>query len=81
KQTGSNWDSLQLVQDRMKTFFISEERYQTGSTLYYIPVMPLFEMLHDPKRKRTAHLLVSVCSYLYHIADIPYYRQENSYLY
>jgi hypothetical protein len=81
KQTGSNWDSLQLVQDRMKTFFISEERYQTGSTLYYIPVMPLFEMLHDPKRKRTAHLLISVCSYLYHIADIPYYRQENSYLY
>lgn len=81
KQTGSNWDSLQLVQDRKKTFFISEERYRTGSTLYYIPVMPLFEMLHDPKRKRTAHLLVSVCSYLYHIADIPYYRQENSYLY
>jgi hypothetical protein len=81
KQTGSNWDSLQLVQDSKKTFFISEERYRTGSTLYYIPVMPLFEMLHDPKRKRTAHLLVSVCSYLYHIADIPYYGQENSYLY
>ncbi|TEB41257.1 hypothetical protein D0809_26450, partial [Flavobacterium circumlabens] len=26
-------------------------------------------------------LLISVCSYLYHIADIPYFRQENSYLY
>lgn len=81
KQTGKNWDSLQLVQDKKKTFFISEERYRTGSTLYYIPVMPLFEMLHDPKHKQAAHLLISVCSYLYHIADIPYYRQENSYLY
>lgn len=81
KQTGGNWDNLQLVQDKKKTFFISEERYSTGATLYYIPVMPLFEMLHDPKRKKTAHLLASVCSYLYHIADIPYYRQENSYLY
>lgn len=81
KMTDSNWDSLQLLQDGKKTFFISEERYRTGSTLYYIPILPIFEMLHDPKRKRTAHLLVSVFSYLYHIADIPYYRQENSYLY
>jgi hypothetical protein len=81
KQKACNWDSLQLVQDRKKTFFISEERYSTGATLYYIPVMPLFEMLNDPMRKKTAQLLVSVCSYLYHIADIPYYRQESSYLY
>jgi hypothetical protein len=38
-------------------------------------------MLKDPKRKKSAQLLVSVCSYLYHIADIPYYRQESTYLY
>lgn len=81
KQMVYNWDNLQLVQDRKKTFFISEERYSTGATLYYIPVMPLFEMLNDPMRKNTAQLLVSVCSYLYHIVDIPYYRQESSYLY
>lgn len=81
KRTVTNWDSLRLVQDSKKTFFISEERYDTGTTLYYIPIVPLFKMLHDPKRKKTAQLLVSVCSYLYHIADIPYYRQEESYLY
>ena len=49
--------------------------------MYYIPVVPLFKMLKDPKRKKTAQLLLSVCSYLYHIAQIPYYRQEESYLY
>ncbi len=81
KQRNANWDNLRLVQDSKKTFFISEERYCTGSTLYYIPVIPLFQMLHDPERKKTAQLLISVCSYLYYIADIPYYRQENSYLY
>jgi hypothetical protein len=81
KQRNVNWDNLRLVQVSKKTFIASEEWYNTGSTLYYIPIMPLFQMLHDPKRKRTAQLLVSVCSYLYHIADIPYYRQENSYLY
>jgi hypothetical protein len=81
KQNNANWENLRLVQDSKKTFFTSEERYSTGTTLYYIPIAPLFQMLHDPKRKKTAQLLVSVCSYLYHIADIPYYRQENSYLY
>jgi hypothetical protein len=81
KRTNINWDSFKLVQDSKETYFTSEERYSTGSTLFYIPIAPLFQMLHDPKRKKTAQLLVSVCSYLYHIADIPYYRQENSYLY
>ena len=81
KQNNVNWDSLRLVQDSKKTFFTSEERYSTRTTLYYIPIVPLFQMLNDPKRKKTAQLLVSVCSYLYHIVDIPYYRQENSYLY
>lgn len=81
KQINVNWDNLRLVQDSKKTFFTSEERYSIGTTLYYIPIVPLFQMLHDPKRKKTAQLLVSVCSYLYHIVDIPYYRQENSYLY
>lgn len=81
KHTNMNWDGLQLVQDSRKTFLIGEERYDTGTTLYYIPVVPLFKMLNNPKRKKTAQLLVSVCSYLYHIADIPYFRQEDSYLY
>lgn len=81
KRTNSNWDSIKLVQDSKKAFLVSEERYDTGTTLYYIPVIPLFSMLHDKQRKHTAQLLLSVFSYLYHIADIPYYRQEDSYLY
>ena len=81
KRTNANWDSFKLIQDSKKTYFVSEERYDTGTTLYYIPIVPLFKMLHNPKHKKNAQLLISVCSYLYHIADIPYYRQENSYLY
>ena len=81
KRTNINWDSFKLVQNSKKTFFVSKERYNVGTTLYYIPIMPLFQMLNDPKRKKTAQLLILVCSYLYHIADVPYYRQEDSYLY
>lgn len=81
KRTNINWDCFKLVQDSKKTYFTSEERYSTGTTLYYIPIVPLFKMLKDPKHEKTAQLLISVCSYLYHIADVPYYRQEESYLY
>lgn len=81
KQRVLNWQEIRLLQDSKKTYFISEEKYNTGTTLYYIPIEPLYQMLHDPKRKRNAQLLISICSYLYHIADIPYFRQEYSYLY
>ncbi|KPE52542.1 hypothetical protein [Chryseobacterium indologenes] len=81
KRSHRNWDGFKLVQDSKKTFLTSEERYDTGTRLFYIPIVPLFEMLQDKQRKHTAHLLTSVCSYLYHIAQIPYYRQEDSYLY
>ena len=50
-------------------------------TLFYIPVIPLYKMLHHKIYKRPAQLLLSVCTYLYHIIDIPYYRQEDSYLF
>ncbi|MCX2681004.1 hypothetical protein OOZ15_13705 [Galbibacter sp. EGI 63066] len=80
-RTVKNWGSIRVVQENDRTFIVSQERYDTGAKLYYIPIAPLYRMLKDPGRKHTARLLLSVCSYLYHIADIPYYRQEGSYLY
>jgi hypothetical protein len=76
-----DWEELRLIQDSKKTYFVSEERYSTGATLYYIPVVPLYRLSKHPNRKQAVQLLQSVCAYLYHIADVPYYRQENSYLY
>ena len=60
---------------------MAQERYNTGAMLYYIPVIPLYQMLRNKRRNKTGLLLLSVCTYLYRIADIPYYRQEGSYLY
>ncbi|MDX2001821.1 MAG: hypothetical protein SFW35_05290 [Chitinophagales bacterium] len=82
KRKVKDWSSLRLVQDdKDKTFFITEHRYDTGMNLYYIPVIPIYRMLRNRRTKKTASLLLSVCSYLYHIADIPYYRQEGTHLY
>jgi|GEM_PF-2666532 len=37
KRSHRNWDGFKLVQDSQKTFIASEERYDTGTTLFYIP--------------------------------------------
>ncbi|WP_170215525.1 hypothetical protein, partial [Flavobacterium flevense] len=81
KDKVKDWEKIKLVKDSKKTFFTSEERYNTNSTLYYIPVVPLYRLLKNRKQKYSAQLLLSVCSYLYHSVNIPYYRQENSFLY
>ncbi|REC60125.1 hypothetical protein DRF65_22510 [Chryseobacterium pennae] len=75
-----NWERIRLVQDNKKTYLLSEEGYNTGATLYYIPIVPLYRLSKNPNYKQATQLVQSVCSYLYHIADVPYYRQQDSYL-
>lgn len=81
KQTNEDWNSFKLIRNDKNIHFVKEEKYGTGTSLYYIPIVPLFQMLHDKNCRKNAQLLLSVCSYLYQIADIPYYRQQSSYLY
>lgn len=81
KKVHEDWNQFKLIQRNSKFYFAKEERFCTSTCLYFIPVVPLYQMLQNKKCKRNAQLLLSVCSYLYHIADIPYYRQQSSYLY
>jgi len=81
KKTVGNFSELRAIQDSHRTYLLSEEKFNTGTTLYYIPIEPIYQMLIEPKHKQNAHLLLSVCSYLYYIADVPYFRQQGSYLY
>ncbi|SEW24770.1 hypothetical protein SAMN05421841_1817 [Chryseobacterium wanjuense] len=81
KSKVKEFGKIRLLKDEEKTYLTIEEHYDTGACLYYIPVVPLYRMLNDSKHRASAILLLSVCTYLYHIADIPYYRQEDSYLF
>ncbi len=76
-----DWEEIRLIEEKGKTYFVSEERYNTGATLYYIPIIPLYRLSKKPKRKQAVQLLQSVCSYLYHITRVPYYRKQDSYLF
>lgn len=81
KNKVKDWNEIRLILEKGKSYFTSEERYNTGATLYYIPIVPLYQLSKNPKRKSALPLLQSVCSYLYHIVKVPYYRQKDSYLF
>ena len=68
------------IDNQGETCLATTEMYNTGSTLYYIPVLPLYRLLLGKKQKRTAELLLSIFCYLYHGADIPYYRDDHTYI-
>lgn len=76
-----DWEEVRLIKTEEKIYLTSKEHYDTGSMLYYIPIIPLYKLSKNPKRKQATELLKSVYSYMYHIAQIPYYRDQNSYLY
>ena len=76
-------EQIEIIESTSATGSIelqSKETYNTGNTLYYIPVVPLFRLLQECRTKRAAQLLLCTCAYLYHVAGIPYYTDDSSYL-
>lgn len=59
----------------------TKEVYEVGNTLYFIPVIPLFRFLRHKENKACGKLLLAVMSYLYRFAGIPYYRDEDNFIY
>lgn len=56
-------------------------KYDCSYTVYIISVLPLYRLTLNPKKKKVVDLICSVYSYLYHVAQIPYYRSESTSLY
>jgi hypothetical protein len=88
------WDADQQISrqnEDLELYIISDGRdevkmatKQTASrsySLYYIPVLPLYRLVKSGESRQGAELLLSVFSYLYHVADVPYYRDAESYLF
>jgi hypothetical protein len=57
------------------------ERFDMQNTLFFIPVLPLHQMMKDSKRRKAARLLLCIFSCLYKKAGVPYYWDEDTYLY
>jgi len=72
---------LSLVNDENNGYeLVATETVSTGSNLYYIPVLPLYQLLGDRRHRKCGELLLSVFAYLYRVAAVPYFRNDESYL-
>jgi hypothetical protein len=76
----SRYRELQLLETDEHSVELSiKEIINTGSTLYYIPLAPLYKALQDTKNI-CAKLLLGVCVYLYRKAGVCHYRDSESYV-
>jgi hypothetical protein len=69
---------LAIVADGTTIKLATQHTYHTGMTLFYIPVLPLYRLLQNRKQQQNGEVLLSVFAYLYHVAGIPYYRDNYS---
>lgn len=73
-------DSIIIRDKKRRACLATVKGYDTGYTLYYIPVRPLWLLLQNKEQKELSRIIILLFRYLYHIAGVPYYR-EDSYLY
>ncbi|PZR14339.1 MAG: hypothetical protein DI539_18985 [Flavobacterium psychrophilum] len=81
RDTHPQYIEIELLEDNGTFALHVTESYHTGNTLFYIPVLPVYHLLRNRKRKKAARLLLCVFHYLYHSVGVPYYRDGDSYLY
>lgn len=69
---------LVIVQDEDNGYCLSaKETMDMGRCLYYVPVLPLYRLMENRKTRKAGKLLLTVYSYLYRFASVPYYRNPS----
>lgn len=73
-------DCVIIRDKKRKACLATVKGYDTGYTLYYIPVRPLWLLWQNKEQQALYRMMLLLFRYLHQIAGVPYYR-ENSYLY
>jgi len=81
KKKGRYRELLIVEQEDNHTCLTIKETFNTDFGLFYIPVMPIYELWQRPEYARCAELITAVCAYLYIEADVTYYRDEDTYMF
>lgn len=74
-------DCIIIKDDNHQATLAVLKRYDTGMCLYYIPVRPLWNLVQTAQQQPLAQVLLSVYAYLYQIAKVPYYTEDDSFVY
>jgi hypothetical protein len=81
-KTKGRYRELQIVEKDDSQICLSvRETFNHDFRLYYIPVMPIYDLWQKTAFAHCAELLTAVCAYLYIEADVTYYRDEETYMF
>ncbi|MBN8786455.1 MAG: hypothetical protein J0I84_05145 [Terrimonas sp.] len=61
--------------ERNTTSITTIKTFDTGHTLYYIPVRPVWQLLQNQSKPVLTEIWLMLFRYLYHINGVTYYRQ------
>ncbi|MDN3588228.1 hypothetical protein QWY86_16205 [Pedobacter aquatilis] len=72
---------LRIMQDENgRVSLATLKTFNTKTTLYYLPLDKLWELMKKRDRKPESALLLSMLSYLYQVAGVPHYCENYAYL-
>lgn len=63
-----------MQDDTRPATLVTTKRFDTGYTLYYIPVNAIVRIMEMPELKPLFNLLCIICAYFYQVTKIDYYR-------
>lgn len=71
-----------IVRDELNpATIVTIKKFDTGQTLYYIPVNGLWQIIQCKRLEPLSNMLLSVFAYLYQIVEIPFFRDHSCYLF
>lgn len=78
---------LKAIDNKLSCFVAEDEqhtatlatvkRYDTGMTLYYIPVRPLWQWMESGQYPQITELLICLFAYLEQVVKIPFYTEQG----
>jgi hypothetical protein len=80
KTRDGNLHCIIAKDERHTATLATVKQYDTGMTLYYIPVRPLWHWVNSSEGEHIADLLLGVFAYLHQVVGVPFFSEPGSYL-
>lgn len=80
KESGDKMDCLIMADEDHRATLATVKVMDTGTTLYYIPVRPLWAWSKCAGQLQVAELVTSIYAYLYQVVKIPFYTEQYTFM-
>jgi len=75
-----NLDCIILKDEQHTATLATIRQFNTGHTLYYIPVKPLWKWVRQAKNQDLAEVVIGIFAYLQQVVQVPFFTEPDSYV-